>query len=500
MIIRRWPIVVLVVAALVAFVVVGRNPPTPAESVFSQVATPWMPAVQAAEGVGSTWFCPGVPAAGVTGTAGEIVAVNPTGAPMRAVISALGVAPSSTPTTTVAGDAATTVAAPASTTTVDIAAGSVHRQNVAELVNAPFAAVVVEFSTGGGFVEQVATTPVGDSSASSVSACATSPSSTWYFAAGNTENDSVDTLVVSNPYDHSAVIDVSVDTPRGPRQIADALPVAAQSVRTIDLTAVIADQPWIGVVVEASRGGVVVGRSQTYGTPTLSGYSMTLGSPTLGTHWWFGYGQKAADVTTRFVIYNPGDDTVTVTPVPVGAPLATTDPVASIDIAAGTVHELDPATLPQIADGSYSMVLTTAEPDQLVVVERVVTRVIDGVSTTGVTMGGLSRPDGSLPTTWYVGVPFGEATPGGLQLLNTASSDSAVSVQAVRPEGLTPVPGLTGIAVAAGATAVVDITDPAAIGVPLVLTATTPVIVERVIPREPGAQGRVVTWAVPSAV
>lgn len=515
MILRRWPILAVVLVAFVAAVGLARNPAQPPVPVFSEAATPWMPAVQQpGEGdaaFGSTWFCPGVFAAGASGTSGEIAVVNPTDGPLRAVITAFG-EPAGTATTAPGGDTvgeATPTSAADSTTgsaadepgtrTVDLPPRTVVRQNVAELRTGTYVATVVEFDRTGGFVEQVATAPVGSAAARSIGACATAPSAQWYFAAGNTDGDSTDVIVIANPYDHSAVVDVRIDSPRGPRQLRDAMPVPAQSVRTVELTSVIADQPWVGVNVTATRGSVVAGRSQLFATDALSGYAMTLGTPTLSSYWWFAFGLEAENVSARFLIYNPGDRAVTITPAPVGVPLANRDAVIdSVTVPGHTVYELDPGAIEAIGEGPYSMVITTAEPDQRVVVERQHTRTISGVPTTSLTMGGLNRPDGGHPSTWYVGVPFDEPTEGGLQLLN-AGGDGAVSVVAVRPEGLVPLSGLTDRAVPSGGLAVLDITDANAIGVPLIVRSDFPMIVERVLPREPNAQGRVAVWAVPSA-
>lgn len=510
----------VVVVAFAAAVALARTPEPPPTPVFSEAATPWMPAVQPAGDddatFGSTWFCPGVFAAGTTGTAGEIVLVNPTDSALRAVITAYGAvtapvepAPDTTgataETTTAETATAETATAdePASrgptTRTVDVAARSMHRQDVAAMLAGEFVATMVEFDGAGGFVEQVATAPVSASSeARSIGACTTAPSANWYFAAGNTDGDSTDVIVISNPYDHSAVVDLRIDSPRGPRQIGDAMPIPAHSVRTVELTNVIADQPWVGVNITATRGSVVAGRSQLFATDELSGYAMTLGAPTLNSYWWFAFGVEADNVSTRFLVYNPGDKTVTITPAPVGVPLASTTVIESIDIPGHTVYELDPSQIDAIGEGSYSMVITTAEQDQRVVVERQTTRRISGVPTTSLTMGGLNRPDGSHSSRWYVGVPFEEEVVGGLQLLN-AGGDGTVSVLAVRPEGLVPVPGLTDVPVVGAALQQLDITDPAAIGVPLVVTADFPMIVERLLPREPNAQGRVAVWAVPGA-
>ena len=53
------------------------------------------------------------------------------------------------------------------------------------------------------------------------------------------------------------------------------------------------------------------------------------------------------------------------------------------------------------------------EPTTPVVVERVLTRTIDNVATTSITVGATTRPDGYVANTWYVGIGPGAATRAG---------------------------------------------------------------------------------------
>jgi hypothetical protein len=59
------------------------------------------------------------------------------------------------------------------------------------------------------------------------------------------------------------------------------------------------------------------------------------------------------------------------------------------------------------------------------------------------------------------------------------------------------VPGFEQIALAPGALRYLDVTA-AALGNQLIVRSTTQMFVERVLPREPDAQGRVAVWAVPA--
>ena len=95
--------------------------------------------------------------------------------------------------------------------------------------------------------------------------------------------------------------------------------VPAQSVRVIDVgTDVIGDQSRIGVSVVATRGRVVVGRSQLLDTPDRTGYVMTLAAPAVRDQWWFVYGEQSDDVVENYYLYNPGEEDAEVTPVLLG--------------------------------------------------------------------------------------------------------------------------------------------------------------------------------------
>ena len=58
-------------------------------------------------------------------------------------------------------------------------------------------------------------------------------------------------------------------------------------------------------------------------------------------------------------------------------------------------------------------------------------------------------------------------------------------------------PGLDERRPAGGELITIPLTDPAAVDAQLVVRSTAPVFVERSLPREPGAQGRSASWAVP---
>ena len=160
------------------------------------------------------------------------------------------------------------VVEPWSRTTIDVDA----------FVTAPFASVVVEIDGGRGFVEQRAQHPAGDS----VSPCADSTSDEWYFADGFTVDGSIETLVLTNPYDDAAVVDLVFATEAGESTPAafQGFTILPQSVETIPIADLGArDEPVIAVKVAAERGRLVVGRAQHYLGGGRLGYGVTLAAP-----------------------------------------------------------------------------------------------------------------------------------------------------------------------------------------------------------------------------
>lgn len=489
MITRRLPMLALSVVGLVGVSVATRVTETPIDAVFSNVSAPWMPAAPLPGALTSTWFCPGVPAAGADRTAGEIEIFNSEANEMRGRLTVLGddEAPVTQDVTVPAYDSVV----------VDIDA----------LVDAPYASVVVEIDGGGGLVEQRSTAPVGSSSmADSIATCANSPSARWYFATGDTAGDSTSLLVLSNPYDDSAIVDVTLATSRGVRTPTElqGFTIPGHTVKTVDIKEIISDETDVGVSIVATRGSLVAGRAQLYSTDTRNGYAMTLGAPALQNQWWFPYGTNGDGVVETFAIYNASAETADVQPVlllPLGSsPGDGFVPPDAVSVPAGEVVTLDVTTdnFPGLPAGNHSLALSVTSPDAEVVVERTVTRTIRGVATSTVSLGAPTRVDSFIASTWYVGIGPDEATADGLAVFNNTATDGVVTVQMVTPRGVETIPALAEVTAPQASLTLLDIPTEA-VGRELIVRSTTSILVERVLPREANAEGRVATLAVPAS-
>jgi hypothetical protein len=210
------------------------------------------------------------------------------------------------------------------------------------------------------------------------------------------------------------------------------------------------------------------------------------------------YGERADAVVENYYLYNPGEEDAEVTPVLLGFQqpegMEPPDPIVVPD---GEVVEFRMADVAALPEGPHSVVFGT-QPATPVVVERVLTRTIDTIATTSITVGATARPDGYVANAWYVGLGPAVPTRRALALYNITTATAAVSLSAVTPQGIQAVPGLTDIAVEPGAIRYIDLTHELTRNNELIVDSTTQAFVERVLPREPDAQGRVAVWAVPA--
>jgi hypothetical protein len=480
---RAVPALVVLLVGFAGLIAVGREDPTVADSYFATPAGAWMPAVSDNAALTGSWFCPGVPATGEDGVGGDVVVANRDDEQLIGRFTIL------TPDGVGASDSL--VVEPWSRTTIDVDA----------FVTAPFASVVVEIDGGRGFVEQRAQHPAGDS----VAPCADNTSDQWYFADGFTVDGSVETLVLTNPYDDAAVVDLAFATQAGESTPAafQGFTILPQSVETIPIADLGArDEPVIAVNIAAERGRLVVGRAQHYLGGGRLGYDVSLAAPALRDQWWFADGEAGEGITETFAIYNPTDDDIQVDVVFLGIPLdAGFADAAPIDVPAHRVVVYDPGAdggegaLPA---GRHASVFSTLEAPSIVV-ERILTRPAGDSVATSVVLGAPPRIDGYVASRWHLGVGPTEPTPAALVVYNVDNVDGTITVEAVGPGGPSAVPNLTDIPIGAGQVITIDLTDPDVLDTELIVQASTRVFIERALPRGNGLSGTSGSWALPAA-
>jgi hypothetical protein len=475
---RRIPGLVVVLAAIVAIVLVARDPISARPPTFSVSANGWMPSAPAPGGLTETWFCPGVPATGVDGVEGSIMIANRAGTRMVGTILLMNERSENT------------------RLDLDVDPWSSAEVDLDRTMPGDMVGAVIEVDGGGAVVEQHAFHPSGNSDAP----CANASSDTWYLADGFTVDGSLDEVVLTNPYEQTVVVNLEFATREGARSPASyrGLTVPARSVRVIELGAPGAgaqSEPILAVKVETSLGRLVVGRSQRFLGGGRLGTQVTLASPALREQWWFANGAKGPGIDERYSIYNPTDQPVDVDVIFLGIPNAVI--VDPLTVPARDVVTFDPGQLADLPEGRHAAVIATSTNEPSIVVERAVTATIDDTVATSVIAGATPRQDGYLATTWHLAAGPSEPIDAGVIVFNADNAEGVVSVSVVGTSGPVPVPELQDLALAPAGLLAIDLTDPLVIDREIIIESNTRVFVERSYPTGRGAT-RMSAWAVPA--
>jgi Family of unknown function (DUF5719) len=472
---QRTLAALVVTVGLAGLGVTARDSPVELDATFATLGKPTMPFVPSGSFITSSWFCPGVPS-GEDGVGGSVEITNPLDTPIDGRITIYS-----------SDTKATAIVQP-----LTIPARSDQSVDIAAIQpSGAYASALVEIDGGGGFVEQVARHPAGDA----VAPCANAASSSWYFADGFTVDDSTEQLILTNPYPAAATVDIGFVTANGIRNpsVLQAYPVPGQSVQVIQLGA--RDEPVLAAKVTATRGRVVAARVQQYAGGGRLGYSLTLGAPSLSSQYYFADGEVGDGIDEQYAIFNASDEDVTVFAIFLGIDPAAQEAAAQnagftndteVVVKAGRVATLSTKDVKGLPAGRHGASFATYAGDSIVV-ERVITRPAgDSVATT-VVMG---SPPGLASTRWSAAVGTDIPLDNVLVVLNVDSADTTVTVSALGPGGLVPVPGLEALPLPGAGLITVPITDSSALGTPLVVESDQRIYVERLLARDPDLRGR----------
>lgn len=465
-VLRRAISTALVAAAVATLVYVERLSPTEQEgagaarvplAAFAQQPTP--------PRISSSWFCPGV-AAGDGLSAGRVVVANPTEADVTAAVTLLSAD----------GQEQRQVVIPARTQkSVDVLNG----RTVGVVV--PIVEVIGALAS----VEQQTEFAAGDVTAS----CTTATSSSWYFADGMTLDGSSMRIMIANPFPETAVVDVAFTTVDGRRRptTLQGLLIEPRSVRSLSMPDEgAADEQRVAVEVKTTTGKVVAARAQHYLGGGRLGYSTMLGIPQPLSKWWFAGGNTGPSIVEQLVLFNPGDEDITVDAVFTGAGLsgdiaagvAVPSATTSVGVPAGEVVVVNAGAVDGLPEGVHGISVSTKDGSTFVA-EHVINQRVAKSNFTAVMTG---APDQLATTTWRVPSGITPGTPRALTFVNTTVFDTTVRVSAIGPGGEFPIPSLQAIALPASGVTVIDMPLDATAG-ELIVQADQPIVVQRRLSR-----------------
>ena len=257
-----------------------------------------MPASSPADAQASTWYC-------AAGTAVEdgmadhtVTMLNPGGEPLVASVTVFA--------GDVLGGAGVAGEQPSITREVPLPAGGEVALRLAEVVQAPFAAALVEVDGGDVAVAH----RVSGRHGADTAPCSTQAAPTWHLAWGATTRDTRDVVVLFNPFPSGATIDAVFATEEGGREPVrlQGLPVPPRSVVGIDLGDDVTRSEHVSATFSARTGNIVIDHLQEYdGSLDVRGLSLTPGVSAPGETWVFPDGEAS----TRAPVTPPPDAATT---------------------------------------------------------------------------------------------------------------------------------------------------------------------------------------------
>lgn len=478
---RRLPAVAGVVAVVAAVVAAGgavdrRGEAAPADPATSTTLAPDVLAslAPAPSSLGSTWYCAGGTARDGGSADHRVVVVNPGEVAVEATL------------TVYAGGLANDDAAPdlePVTRDLEVPARGRVAVRLADVVEAQFAAALVEVAGGEVVVEHV----VRGGDDLDAAPCATTPSPTWYAASGQTTRDARDLLTLFNPFPDDAVVDIGFTTPEGIREVVDyqGFVVPAQRVVVVDVGAAVQRHPQVAITVAARAGRLVADRIQVYdGEGDMpAGLALVPTAPAAALLWQFPDGFKTDGLREVVTVYNPSATTaevdveLVVDESPDPAVVTAVEPF-QLSIPPGRFAQVDIPSAERVPSGLGHAIVVRSQNGVPVVAERSVGSQDPAPRT------GYSATLGSpvVAQRWLTAVGgTGEGESLFLVVLNPSTDTIAsVSIATPTPGQLLDVEGLQDLEVQPGTRLRIDLGEHVNRDfLPLVVTATQPVVVER---------------------
>ena len=504
---RRLPVLVLLIAFVVAGVVLDRDA-TDDTSVDAVTVVPSeFPMAPSPTTLASTWFCAGGTAdeeafadhvitmlnttdgaldVDVTAFPGVVAAPAPGGGAGELAPDAEADPAAEEPEEEVDEEPATdpaSVSAEPVVRRIEIGPRSRARLALTDLVTAPIASALVE-SVGGGLVVEHEVSSIHGIDAKP---CATGASDEWHFAWGTTAREARELLVLFNPFPDDAIVEgvfSTEDTIREPGRFAGGLVVPGRSTVGIDLGDDVTRRDEVAASLTTRTGRLIVDRIVRVNEDGGDrGLTVQLGVTEPQRTWVFPDGIASEDFREQFVVYNPTEELAEVEidlrverPEENGIPA----PV-ELSIAPGSHATVDMNEDGRLPVGVPHSAVVRSANDVPVVAERV----LSSLRTSG--RRGLSVTTGSPveATEWtFAAGSTEEPSAESITIVNLDPQVlTEVDVIAVVGGQELPVADLQGVVVEAGERLNVDLTPQIANrdDLAVVVRATEPVVVERIL-------------------
>lgn len=293
---RAWriPALLVIPLLLVAAILVQRERSADRSAApVSEIAIGDLVATVAdTESLSSTWYCAAGTSTGAADGFAEqtVVVANASDTEVTGFVTAMA-------------ETAKSVAKP-----ITVPANGRTSVRASDVLKAPWVSLLIEVDGGGVSVVHELEGPLGRS----VSGCASSPSSTWYFPAGSTLAGDRNVIAVFNPFPGEATVDVSFDTEDGARnpQQLQGMVVPGGRVVIVDVSAVVTLRERVATTVSARVGRVVA--EQVQGSEGREGrdhgLSAVLGATAASEIWTFPVSAPTSMTFGESVaLFNPGD-------------------------------------------------------------------------------------------------------------------------------------------------------------------------------------------------
>ncbi len=344
--IYRVPILVALVAVVVAAIVLDNRESTSQASAIRAGRSAADPAVPSKDALSTSWYC----AEGTSSADGR--------ADETILVASVADTKAEATITVMPGG----LTAPVSRS-VHLEPREEVRVRVADIVAAAEPGVIVEVVGGQAVVAHelaangdIATEP-----------CARSAASDWYFANGTTLKGAQQYIVLFDPFGDDAIVDVTFLTDDGVQQpdSLQALSVPRRSRITIPVADALPRQREVAVHIHARSGRVVAERSQLFdgtasdGEVAHLGIALSLGAESPRREWYFPYGTTVDGATCQIAIANFSASSTTVE---VNVMLDGQEPLSSqsVDLPARGVQTVDVGTR-VLAGTRYAVTVTALE-------------------------------------------------------------------------------------------------------------------------------------------